>query len=186
MDLDGMPSHHLLPELKAEAAWAKEEYDAAANQLAAIEKEFNDALYHAGDAAVTGDTLASLLAEREKREEAIRIDVLCDMQAMAARRRRYMEAAYAIASANDRLSTIVMKIRDHVLFSVRAIPATDVPANLHHAVYRLAVALHAYCQNAPSDAADEEVRCAMHDVETLFCGNEKHKNNQRGMRWTTC
>lgn len=163
MDRDAIPPHHLLAELRVEAKWANAEYDAAAERLAAIEKDFNDALYHGP--GLSGEEMASRLAEREKLEDAIRMDVVCDIQALARNRLHYLESAYEIASSRADVEAVEAGL--HGLF-LDGRPDVLKRSDLRQAFLDLATALHEYGQVAPSDGADRRVRHALHHLESEF------------------
>ena len=102
--------------------------------------------------------------KREIEEAGLRIDALYDLHRIAQHRFHRMEHAFEIARQFNLLSVICVNLRNVLLAErsdLRSHPdiRTVMPA--------VAIALHSYCWEAPSDAHDTAIRSALLDFDTL-------------------
>lgn len=158
------PAHHLLAELYGELEWARQELENANKALADLEVALNAALYHDTAGSIDATQTVHLERQREIKEAGLRIDALYDLHYIARQRFHRMEHAFEIARQFNLLSVICVNLRN-VLLVER--PDLRSHPDIREAMHAIAIALHAYCWEAPSDAHDTAIRTALLDFDTL-------------------
>jgi hypothetical protein len=156
------PRAHLLSELVAHLDTAEKALHAANDRLAAIETEFNRMVFHDADIARARKALSDLSARRERLERRLRIETLLDESRAAEERFRRVSDLFAIAGRYAQVPVVAANLRMRL---AEANPVLRYREDVRAAARDLADALHDYCWNQPSDAADRKVRAAWSRLE---------------------
>jgi hypothetical protein len=151
--------HHLIEEAKAELDLAYEEVKRAEQAVMALEFEYNERMHH-----TPAEAMASLIAEKEAKQEAHTLDALYEMQNESAQRFALVSAAFAIVSSvqDEEMSLDLIK---RILFRRDFLRRNKLEVDKHIRSFHRG--LREYMRKESSPEADKAVRTSWSEIERM-------------------
>lgn len=153
--------HHLIEEAKAELDLAYEEVKRAEQAVMSLEFEYNERTHGLPDRS---EEVATLIAEKEAKQEGFQLEVLYEMQNESAQRFALVSAAFAIVSSvadEDMSLDLIKRILFRPQFLRRNKMAVDRNVREFHR------GLRDYMRKESSPEADSKVRQAWAEIERM-------------------
>ena len=156
--------HHLIEEAKTELDVAYDEVKRAEQTIMELEHEYNERIHGLADDAV-GPAVAALTAEKESRQEEIRIDALYELQGAAVDRFAAISAAFAIVHSVEDVAMAVDLVRN-ILFAGDEVRARKV--EIDRAIRDFVRGLRTYSREDSGPENDQKVRVAWMKIEDIL------------------
>ena len=156
-----MRRHHLIEESKAELDIAYEGVKAAENEIMALEFEYNERI----NELKCEDTIKTMMAEKEKLQEAMQIEVLYEVQTASVQRFANVSSAFTIVSSVDNDAMAVDLLRN-LLFCQPEAKAHKI--EIDSALRDFSRGLQAYTREDSSEVNDRKVRQSWALIEQIL------------------
>jgi hypothetical protein len=153
--------HHLIEEAKAELDLAYEEVKRAEHAVMELEFEYNERLR---DVPQSSPEQATLIAEKEQKQEAHTLDALYEMQNETAQRFALVSAAFAIVSSvpDEDMSLDLIK---RILFRRDFLRRNKMEVDKHIRSFHRG--LRDYMRKESSPESDSKVRESWTEIERM-------------------